>query len=234
MSSDVPTASPDPGPGGPASPEQADAAPASGTSAGAAQPTAPMPEPDDPEAIRSLPPLDEWASDLPISTATGQPRRGKVMVVGMSLLYASALTSAASLALAWWNTIHVVTWPDSIRLFRMAHVAPNSWQTVLLVLAMGLIGASMVATTAIAGFNAWNGHRWSRILAIVSVGVTCLAWFLNPMAWAAVPLAAVGAAVLWTRPVTRYFGHWEAFRRGEPQRPIEWTAVYYGPLPRYR
>ena len=187
-----------------------------------------------PGEILTLPPLDEIVPGIPISGATGQPRRGKVMVVGMGFLYAAAISATVALAKAWWDTIHVDTWPDSARLFAIAHVAPGSWQSVLLVLALGLIGATMVSVPAIAGFNAWNGHRWSRIVGIVAVLVSGLAWFMNPIAWVGVPLAAIGAAILWTRPVTRYYGHWEQFRAGEPRRPVEYTQVVYGPLSRFR
>ena len=187
-----------------------------------------------PGEILTLPPLDELAPGIPISGATGQPRRGKVMVVGMALLYAAALSAAVALATAWWDTIHVDSWPSSARLFGMAHVAAGSWQSVLLVLAMGLIGATMVSVPAVAGFNAWNGHRWSRIVGLVAVVVSGLAWFLNPIAWTGLPLSVLGAAILWTRPVTRYYGHWEAFRGGEPRNPAVYTQVAYGPLPRYR
>lgn len=187
-----------------------------------------------PGEILTLPPLDELAPGIPISGATGQPRRGKVMVVGMALLYAAALSAAVALATAWWDTIHVDSWPSSARLFALAHVAAGTWQSVLLVLAMGLIGATMVSVPAIAGFNAWNGHRWSRIVGLVAVVVSGLAWFLNPIAWTGLPLSVLGAAILWTRPVTRYYGHWEAFRGGEPRNPAVYTQVAYGPLPRYR
>ena len=186
-----------------------------------------------PEEILTLPPLDEFTPAIPISGSTGQPRRGKVMVVGMAFLYAAAMSAAASLALAWWDTIHVATWPHAIRLFALADVRAGSWQSVLLVVAMGLIGAAMVTVPAIAGFNAWNGYRWSRIAGIVAVVVSGLAWFLNPIAWIGLPLSLVGAAILWTRPVTRYYGHWEQFRGGEPRRPVEHTHVVYGPLPRF-
>ncbi len=199
-----------------------------------AEPESALEAPSSDDLIRTLPPLDESPSGVPISDQTGQPRRGKVMVLAMAFLYAAALVSAAALGKAWWDTLHVGNWPNSIRLIRIAHVSPSQWQTVLLVLAMGFAGAAMTASCAIAGFNAWNGYRWSRIAAIVAVVITGLAWFLNPLAWVALPLAAIGAGVLWTPPVTRYFGHWEAFRAGQAQHPIEWGRVYYGPLPRYR
>ncbi len=196
---------------------------------------APTPDVDArPHEILTLPPLDEFEPAIPISGSTGQPRRGKVMVVGMAFLYAAAISGVVSLALAWWDTIHVATWPHSTRLFALAGVRAGSWQSVLLVVAMGLIGAIMVTVPAIAGFNAWNGHRWSRVVGIVAVVVSGLAWLMNPIAWAGLPLSVVGAAILWTRPVTRYYGHWEQFRGGEPRRPVEYTHVVYGQLPRFR
>lgn len=192
--------------------------------------------PHDPQIlddIATLPPLDEWQPEIPISESTGQPRRGKVMVVGMLFLYAAAVNAAVAYAKVWWDTIHVENWPHSARLLEMVHVRPGSWQSIVWVTVLGLMAAAMVAAPAIAGFNAWNGHRWSRIAACVAIAFAGLGYFSNHLAWVGVPLSIIGAIILFTRPVTRYFNHWAAFREGELLHPTEWGEVVYGPVRRF-
>jgi hypothetical protein len=186
-----------------------------------------------PKEILTLPPLDELQPGIPVSEATGQPRRDPVMLIGIGFLYASSLVSVAALVKAWWSMIHLHTFPTSIRMVEWAK--PDSWSltAVLLAVAAAAAGATMVAAPAIAGFNAWNGYRWSRIAAIVAVGLSLLSILLNDWAYAAIPLAAIGAGVLWLPPVTRYFGHWQAFRAPEPRYPRDLSNVHYGPEPRY-
>lgn len=197
-------------------------------------PSAPLTGSASEAEILTLPPIDVLEGQIPISAATGQPARDRLMIVGMSLLYAAALSAAVAFAKAWWDTLQVAYWPNSIELTRWADVRAGSWQSVILVVVMGLIGATMVAMPAITAFNAWNGHRWSRIAALWSIGAAGLAFLLNWVAWISLPLTIAGAVILWTPRVARYFEHWRMFRAGEALHPTEWTNVFYGPLPRYR
>lgn len=189
--------------------------------------------PPGPKEIQTLPPLDELEPGIPVSEATGQPRRAAMMVVAIGFLYASSLAAAAALVKAWWDMIHLHSFPTSIRMVEWAQ--PDSWSltAVLLAVAAAAAGATMVAAPAIAGFNAWNGHRWSRIAAIVAVLLSCLAILLNDWAYAAIPLAVIGAGWLWLPAVTRYFDLWRAFRTEDPVHPRDLGAVHYGPEPRY-
>ncbi|WP_022909319.1 hypothetical protein [Aestuariimicrobium kwangyangense] len=196
------------------------------------QPEEPQPAPA-PKPILTLPPLDEIQPGIPVSEATGQPRRDPVMLVGIGFLYASSIVSAVALVKVWWDMIHLHTFPTSIRMVEWAK--PDSWSltAVLLAVAAAAAGATMVAAPAIAGFNAWNGYRWSRIAAIAAVALTLLSILLNDWSYAAIPLSAIGAAVLWLPPVSRYFGHWQAFRTPEERYPRDLSNVHYGPEPRY-
>ena len=51
----------------------------------------------------------------------------------------------------------------------------------------------MVAAPAISALNAWNGHRWSRIAALVAAALGCLAYLIGPWAWPAPVLSLLGA-----------------------------------------
>lgn len=194
----------------------------------------PAEPPAEPKAIDTLPPLEELAPAIPISQATGQPRRSKVMLVGALFLYAGAVAAAVAFGVAYWDTIHVQNWPHSIRLIRWFHPGPGTWQSVLLVCLMGLIGAVMTAAPAITGFQAWNGHRWSRVAGLVSCALAGLAVTMNDVAWLSLPLVAIGTGILFTPPVGRYFWHWQVFRTPAPPAAPRTEPVTYGPLPRYR
>ncbi len=209
---------------------------------GAAQQGAPYgspPSPDQPAAARpkeilTLPPLDELEPQLPISEATGQPRRDTTMLVGMGLLYASAVASAVAYCIVWWRSIHMETYFSAARMLRFTHDRPGSWQSLMWAVLVALTALVMVTAPAVAGFQAWNGYRWSRIAAIVAAVLSFLGLLLNQVAWAAIPLAVLGAVVLWLPQVSRYFGYWEAYRAPVPKHPRDTSNVVYGPLPRYR
>ncbi|GAA1381116.1 hypothetical protein [Luteococcus sanguinis] len=188
-----------------------------------------------PQVIETLPPLDELRPQVPISPATGQPRRSKWMVVAMSFLYASAVVAAVSLAKGWWDAIHMHTFPHAVKIIEWWQPRPGGWRSIVAVVLMFALGGLMTAAPAIAGFNAWNGYRWSRPAAIVATVVALGAFAMNSWALPALPLAAIGAALLWLPAVSRYFRHWDEFRAGSvivPRRTPD--HVVYGALPRFR
>ncbi|MGO4957039.1 hypothetical protein ACTQ49_07175 [Luteococcus sp. Sow4_B9] len=186
------------------------------------------------EPIATLPPNPLVHPDLPISANTGQPRRAKLMVAANVLLHGASLVSAAALAWSWWRAIHMHTFAHSSTLVELWQPRPGGWRSVVAVTLVFAIGGITTAAPAIAAFNSWNGHRWSRIAAIVAVVVGCLGWLISPWALLAPALAALATILLWLPPVTRYFGHWERFRAGTPAPLAPAERVVYGPLPRYR
>jgi|GEM_PF-857518 len=184
--------------------------------------------------IATLPPTDELhAPEVPISSATGQPRRAKVMVVANLLLNAAAVISAVALARSWWLAMHMPSFLASSRLVELWQPRPGGWRSVVAVTLVALIGTVLVSAPAVAAFNAWNGHRWSRIAAVVATVLGGLAYLIGPWAWPAPVLSALGAVLLFLPPVTRYFSHWQRFRDGNPVPLSPQRDVVYGPLPRY-
>ncbi len=184
--------------------------------------------------IQTLPPIDVIEQLVPLSEATGQPRRDTVMIIGISFLYAATVAAAAGYGKSWWDAIHVAGFAESSRLIEMTDPRPGSWQSVVWVVVLALIALAMTSSAAISAFNAWNGHRWSRVASLGATVLSALAYFVNEWAWVAVPLAVVGTIILWLPPVGRYFHHWALFRSGEPAEATEWEDVFYGRLPRYR
>lgn len=184
--------------------------------------------------ILTLPPLDALEPRLPISEATGQPRRDKVMLVGMALLYASAVVATVAYLRVWWQSITMTDYFGAARLLGWTGDRPGSWQSVVWAVVLALVALTMAAAPTVAGFQAWNGYRWSRWVGVVAALLSGLGVLLNTVALAAIPPAVLGAAVLWLRPVGRYFGHWEAFRAPRPKNPRDTSHVVYGPVSRYR
>lgn len=190
--------------------------------------------PDGRKVIQTLPPLDLIEDHIPISEATGQPRRDPVMVVGMSLLYAGALLSALGWCIGWWHAITLVHWHTSTQLVMWWYPRPGSKESMWAAVFMAVIAAITVAAPGLAGFQAWNGYRWSRTLALVASGLSLLGILMVPwVSWSAIPLVFAGTGVLFLAPVSRYFEHWTRFRTPPEPRPMVFGAVHYGPLQRY-
>ncbi|MGD7733161.1 hypothetical protein ACQCX5_09370 [Propionibacteriaceae bacterium G57] len=189
--------------------------------------------PDGKKVIATLPPIDELEPPLPLSESTGQPRREPVMLIGAGLLYASSVAGALGFAKFWWDAINIEHFTTSARLMGWLDPRPGSWQSIVWVSVVALIVCVVVAAPALAAFQAWNGHRWSRIAGIVAAVLSALTILLNNWALPAIPLAVLGAAVLWLKPVGRYFDQWARFRADEPRERKIFTRVNYGRLPRY-
>lgn len=198
------------------------------------QPTQAWDDPLGSTPIATLPPLPEPEEELNLSAQTGQPRRDPTMLVGMGLLYTSSLVTAAAFAKFWWDAINMAHFHASTRLLTWTEPRPGSWQSMVWVGVVALIALAMMTAPAVAAFQAWNGHRWSRIAGIIAAAVSLLAILLNDWAWPAIPLAIVGAAVLWLGKVGEYFDNWAAFRAEAPRHPRTFEQVTYGPLDRYR
>ncbi|MCT1458319.1 hypothetical protein M3G03_01965 [Aestuariimicrobium sp. p3-SID1156] len=216
------------------------------------QPTAPYPQPTAPippqeamlsrpaetgpagtKTIQTFPPLPEPAEAMRVSPATGQPRRDPVMLVGAGFLYASTVATAVGFGFFWWEAINIIRFHESARLLSWTTPRPGSWQSVVWVCVIALVALAVAAGPSIAAFQAWNGWRWSRPVALIAAGLSLLAFLLHPIALVAIPLAMVGAGVLWLPPVKRYFDHWAAFRAEDIRHPQYFDRVRYGPLDRY-
>ena len=111
---------------------------------------------------------------------------------------------------------------------------PGSLGRVLLAVAVTVIALVICAPLAITGYYAWTGYRWTRVSGLIGAAVSFGALTLVPSAWAAIPLAAVAAGLLWLPAATRYFAAWTARRHPAEVFAPPTTDVYYGPLPRYR
>ena len=185
------------------------------------------------EPIVTLPPIDDSFRGVRVSARTGQPRRHPLMITANVFLYAGAATGLVSYAVCWWQAIHVHSWPTASRLILLMNPSPGSLKSIIAAVLMTLAALIVVAAPSIAAFQSWNGHRWSRSVAVGAFVLSFLGLLLNQIAWAAPPLVAIGTILLWLPPVGRYFDNWQLFRTPDPQLRELAADVSYGPLPRY-
>jgi len=184
--------------------------------------------------VETLPPLEEMHHGVPVSPRTGEPRRTGPLVALQCFLYAAATASGLGYALYWWRAMHVENFDRSAWIIGLLDPRPGSAGSIVLVIVLALLVIVMIGAPSVAAYQAWTGERFAQKLALVALGVAFLGALLNPLACAAVPLAAAGAALSRTSGVTSYFDAWEALRA--PVRETETTGrnVFYGRLPRFQ
>lgn len=188
-----------------------------------------------PPVIATLPPIPMVAERLDLSERTGVPRRPGIVVAAVLLGYLAGVPTAITYAISWWRAAHQNTFSTSARLIEWVSPQPGSLAALSLVALLAALAALMVAAPAIISYNAWNGHRWTRIGGLISLAsVAGGALLFSEWGWIAVALTAVASGLLWAPQATRYFSLWDAFRA--PQQPADRrdAPIVYGPLPRYR
>ena len=110
---------------------------------------------------------------------------------------------------------------------------PEVLTQVLLSIGLTIVALVIGVANAITGYYAWAGYDWTRISGIVSGSLSLLVLF-NPVGWAAIPLAVIGAALLWLPSSRSFFAVWNARRHPDIDFAPPVEQVIYGPLPRYR
>lgn len=165
---------------------------------------------------------------------TGEPRRPVVVTVATVACWLAVAVTGASVLWVYWNAVPIAGFAQASWLMGQFPTEPGSVGRVLLAVAVTAIGIVIGTANAIVGYYAWAGYRWARIAGLISAALSFGALTLNQPAWAAIPLAVVGAGLLWLPPATRFFRAWHARRHPEPMFAPPTSGVYYGPLPRYR
>lgn len=187
------------------------------------------------ERIKTLPPIEVINNTVPLSPKTGEPRRPALVVVAAVILYTSIAALAFAYGWHWFRAAYSETYPISAHLTRWAEPEPGKWVSLAFeFLYAGLVGIAAGAA-GVVGFHAWNGYRWTRAWGIVAVALAgVVALLMNLFALIAVGLVVVGAALLWTPSITRYFSEWAEVRAKEQPRYRRPERIYYGRLPRFR
>ena len=171
---------------------------------------------------------------VPDDPRTGEPRRPMVLRLATVLCWLAVAVTGVSLLWIYWDAVPPERFATASWLMGQFPSAPGSLERVLLAVAVTVIGLLIGTANAIVGYYAWTGYRWTRIAGLISAALSFGALVLNPFAWAAIPLAVVGAGLLWLPISGRFFTAWHARRHPQQVFSPPVTDVYYGPLPRYR
>lgn len=184
--------------------------------------------------IATLPPVEEISGELELDFKTGMPKRSGVVRVAVAAFLASGLAAFVTYWVYWWQAIHMSSFATSSGLIRLLDPRPGSWQSVVAVCVMTLIGIVMTAVPCAAAYNAWNGARWSRWAGVVACVTGLLAYFVITATWLALPLAGLGTLLLFTPPARANFDRWSEFLNPPPPDIEPPTDVAYGRAPRFR
>lgn len=218
-------------------------------------PTAAPPE-DGAEALRSIatwaPPDPAASHPAPLSSRTGEPTRVWTVWLASVASYLAVGVLAVAVVMIYWRAAVIGSltfdqasgewhyqfdasrFTEASWLMAQFETDPGSLERVLLAVAVTVIVLLIAIACAITGYYAYDGRRWTRWSALIALALSGMALMLNPVAIAAIGLAAVAAGALWLPPSGRYFAAWQAVRHRQPvfSEPLE--QVHYGPLPRYR
>lgn len=162
---------------------------------------------------------------------TGEPRRPLLAWVALvSFLSAAGLVLVALLFAMWRSVSH---FEDAAWLNRVVPTSLGDPFRVVLALGVWSIGVTIGAVASITGYYAWAGYGWTRWCGLVALALGGLSFMMNaPAPWCLPPLA-VGAAVLWTPSLRRFFAAWTAIHHPEPRFPEVPQRVIYGPISRF-
>ncbi len=185
-------------------------------------------DPTAPRAIGTAP----RTVDPTVDARTGEPRRPALVWVATGAFFTGIACMVAGLLWAFWRSVR--EFPEAAWLNGVVTTEPGALLRILMVTGLFVATLLVGASAIIAGHYAWRGYRWTRWAGLVAAGVSLLALLVNWVAWIAIPLIVVGAALLWTPPVRVWFDRWHLRRHPavavvEPARD-----VFYGPLPRFR
>lgn len=187
-----------------------------------------------PEPIATLDAPPVPVAIVPDDPRTGEPRIPWVVRIASVLSQLAVAVVIGSLLWVYWRAVDVDGFASASWLMGQFVTEPGSLGRVLLAVAVTVIALVVCAPLAITGYYAWTGYRWTRVSGLIGAAVSFGALTLVSPAWAAIPLAAVAAGLLWLPAATRYFAAWTARRHPAEVFAPPTTDVYYGPLPRYR
>ena len=200
----------------------------------AAPVVAPAPDGRQPAEVATLEAPPEPVVGVPDDPSTGEPARPWLVRLATACCWLAVAITGAALLWVYWDAVPPDNFARASWLMAQFETAPGSLDRVLLAVAVTVVGLVVGTTNAIVGYYAWAGYGWTRIAGLISAALSFSALLLNPLAWAAVPLAVIGAGLLWLPPARRFSIAWHARRHPQQEFSPPVTDVYYGPLPRYR
>ena len=203
--------------------------------------------PSQPGHIDTLAPLPAQPSRLaPLSARTGQPVRPWTVWLSAALLFGGAIVVIVGLLLAMWEMASpwqqvgenewnkVDKFNEATWLTAQFPSEPASGMRVFFAIACCLLAVLVAGSASAIGYYAFAGYRWTRIGALVALGVSLLSLSLTPIAAISIGFVALGAAPLWLPATSRFFARWQLVRHPQISYSEPIDQVFYGPLPRYR
>lgn len=189
----------------------------------------------EPKQIQTLPPIEELRRSTPLSTRTGEPQRPIVAVVAAVASYAAVAVVMGVYALHWWRAANPDSYATSARLIEWVAPEPGKWLSLTLEGVLAAASVLAAGTVAVAGFQAWNGWKWSRWAGLVGLLLMGgYAAITTDPAYIALGLSLVTAVLVWLPPMTTYFRRWAQVRAERPEAYRRPGWIFYGRLPRFR
>lgn len=185
-------------------------------------------------AIATLSAPPEAMIGVPDNPRTGEPRVPATVRAATIAGFVGVANIAAALLQVYWNAVPKENFANASWLMGRFVTEPGSSARVLLAVAVTVITLAIAVPLAITAYYAWAGYRWTRISALIGVGLSFGALTLNSTAWPTIVWAALVAVLVWTPSAGRYFATWQVRRHPQQVFAPPTTDVFYGPLPRYR
>ena len=191
--------------------------------------------PPAPKEIATLPPLPVLRQDVPLSKRTGEPPRPWSVLVGLVLFCLAAVAVTAVYARHWWLAVYPNTYSSSAHLVQWVAPDPGKWLSLTLEGVLALVLVLVAGACAVAGYQAWIGWNWARIISIAALALTGVAVLLFDL-WAlvGVGLALLGTVCVFLPATTRYFRYFAAHRAKKEETYRTPMRIFYGRLPRFR
>jgi len=169
---------------------------------------------------------------VPVNPRTGRPVRPASIWIGAVASILAVVVTAVSLLWTYW--VEITAFTQASWLMGRFGDQPDILTEVLLTVGITLIALVIGISNAITGYYAWAGYDWTRIAGIISAALSLLVLLFNPIGWAAIPLAVLGAGLLWLPSSRAFFSAWNSRRHPQVEFAPPVEQVFYGPLPRYR
>lgn len=191
--------------------------------------------PPAPKEIATLPPLPVLRQDVPLSKRTGEPPRPWSVLVGLVLFCLAAVAVTAVYARHWWLAVYPNTYSSSAHLVQWVAPDPGKWLSLTLEGVLALVLVLVAGACAVAGYQAWIGWTWARVISVVALALTGVAVLLFDL-WAlvGVGLALLGTVCVFLPATTRYFRYFAAHRAKKEETYRTPMRIFYGRLPRFR
>ena len=191
--------------------------------------------PPAPKEIATLPPLPVLHQQVPLSKRTGEPPRPWSVLVGLVLFCLAAVAVTAVYARHWWLAVHSDTYSSSAHLIQWLTPDPGKWLSLTLEGVLALVLVLVAGACAVAGYQAWIGWSWARVISVTALVLTGVAVLLfDPWALVGASLALLGAVCVFLPTTTRYFQYFAAHRAKREENYRTPERIFYGRLPRFR